>query len=66
VTRYRYTIFGRPIGPWRATRREAEDDAEAAGDGERDDFGRFWITVPADIEVQDYQRRITAPDSPAR
>jgi hypothetical protein len=47
---FRFLTFGQPVAPWRATRREAEEDAIAAELGERDEqYGRFFVTVPGEI-----------------
>lgn len=49
-TEYALAIFGRPIGPWRATKREAEKDAIRTGNGNRDRYSKtVFLTVPADI-----------------
>jgi hypothetical protein len=47
---YRVIAFGKPKGPWRATRRKAELDALAQGLGEYDEWGGFYLDAPADIE----------------
>ncbi|HET8612986.1 MAG TPA: hypothetical protein VFL92_09500 [Sphingomonas sp.] len=45
--RYRFTLFGRPRGPWRATREEAVQDALTAGEGSR----QPWRTAPTYLAV---------------
>ena len=51
MPRYRYTVFGKPKGRWRATLAEAEDDVRAARQGQYDELTRrFWCTWPAAIE----------------
>lgn len=51
-TTYRVTVFGRPRGPWRQQRKQAQRDAIELGMGEYDEWGRFFVTVPADIEFR--------------
>lgn len=46
--RYRFMIFGRPNGPWRHDRREAELDAILAGMATAEEgTGQVYLTVPA-------------------
>lgn len=47
---YRVREFGRPKGPWRACRRQAERDALELGLGDFDEWGTFFVAVPAEIE----------------
>lgn len=50
---YRVTVFGTPRGPWRFDKLQARRDAIALGLGNYDEYRRFFITVPADIEWQE-------------
>ena len=43
---FRATCFGDPCGPWRDTLRQTFEDLEHQGLGCRDDYGRFYVTVP--------------------
>ena len=47
---YRVVSFGKPKGPWRSSRRQAQGDAIKLGLGSYDDWGKFYATVPGDIE----------------
>jgi len=47
---YRATCFGRPKGPWRTRRRDAENDAVAQGLGEYDEWGQLYLEGPTEIE----------------
>jgi hypothetical protein len=47
---YRVSAFGQPRGPWRSSRRRAQLDAVDLGLGEFDEWGRFYVAVPGDIE----------------
>lgn len=47
---YRATNMGRALGPWRAYKRRAQQDAADAGLGEYDEWGAFYLSVPAEIE----------------
>ena len=47
---YRVTAFGEPKGPWRARRRQAEQDAIAAGLGDFDEWGEFYLDGVASIQ----------------
>ena len=49
--KFRAVCFGRPIGPWRACRQQARDDLVGARLADYDDRGRFFITVPGDLEI---------------
>ena len=52
-SRYRVVVFGRPRGPWRETRRDAEQDAIDRGLAAYDRSRReHFIAVPTDIERQ--------------
>lgn len=48
---FRAVLLGEPKGPWRATRKQAEADAAAAGLGERDEWGTFYLDAFADIQA---------------
>lgn len=50
--RYRVAVFRKPRGPWRERRADAQRDAFHQGLGSFDEYGRFFITVPADIEAR--------------
>lgn len=47
---YRVSSFGKAQSPWRATRRLAQQDAVELGLGEYDEWGRFYVSVPGEIE----------------
>lgn len=47
---YRASVLGRALGPWRANKRRARQDAIEAGFGEYDEWGAFFLSVPAEIE----------------
>jgi hypothetical protein len=47
---YRVCSFGKPQAPWRSSRKKAQQDAVALGLGEYDEWGKFYISVPGDIE----------------
>jgi hypothetical protein len=47
---YRVKAFGRPKGPWRRVKSQAERDALEAGLGQYDEWGTFFISVPGEIE----------------
>jgi len=47
---YRVRSFGKPVAPWRATKRQAQTDAAELGLGEFDEWGQFYVSVPGDIE----------------
>lgn len=47
---YRVRFCGRPKGPWRPVRQQAERDAIELGLGEYDEWGKFFVSVPAEIE----------------
>jgi hypothetical protein len=51
VTLYRVVCFRRPVGPWRLERAQAQRDAVDERLGSYDDEGKFWATVPGDIEA---------------
>lgn len=51
-TWYRALCFGKPIAPWRNTKEKARRDLEAKDLGSFDDWGKFWITVPGDLETK--------------
>jgi hypothetical protein len=51
------TCFGNPVGPWRLDRAQVQRDAIEQGLGSYDEWGRFFVTVPGDIqwaETEDY------------
>lgn len=47
---FRVVIFGVPHGPWREDRLQAQRDAIELDLGSYDEWGTFYLTVPADIE----------------
>jgi len=47
---FRVRSFGRPRGPWRRVKSQAERDAFEAGLGEYDEWGVFFVAVPGEIE----------------
>lgn len=50
VPQYAYAWFGKRIGPWRSTHREAALDALREGRAQRDrQSGRVFVTIPARI-----------------
>ncbi|MEA3002341.1 MAG: hypothetical protein QOH81_1129 [Sphingomonadales bacterium] len=52
VMEYRVTVFGMARGPWRRDRRQALRDAIELDLGCYDEWGRFFLTVPAEIEAR--------------
>ncbi|AMU90493.1 hypothetical protein ATM17_15835 [Sphingopyxis macrogoltabida] len=60
------SIFRKRIGPWRATRDEALEDAVRTGNGSLDRYSEMiYLTVPADIisryvEVQEVRPKLRA------
>lgn len=50
VTYYRAVVFGRPRGPWRREKTQADRDLIELGLGSYDDWGQFYITVPGDLQ----------------
>ena len=50
VTRYRAVSFGRPVGPWRDDLKAVRLDLIELKLGSYDKWGKFFITVPGDIE----------------
>lgn len=53
MTRYRLTYLGTPVGEWRATAREAREDAVALKLGSRDEYvsDRIYLDALAGIET---------------
>ena len=47
---YRVTVFGKPKGPWRRVRQQAQNDAMQLGLGHVDEWGKFFVSVPGEIE----------------
>jgi hypothetical protein len=56
MRRYRVVEFGQPKAPWRTTRQKALQDAVELGLGSYDEWGQFYITIPAEIEAGDAPR----------
>lgn len=50
VRQYRALSFGEPIGPWRTDREQMRQDLIDRGLGGYDEWGRFFTTVPGDID----------------
>lgn len=55
---YRVRLYGKPKGPWRPVKRQAERDALELGLGEYDEWGTFFVNVPGEIEEL-HQRFVT-------
>lgn len=51
VRYYRATSFGRPVGIWRDSLRQAREDLIGLGLGSYDEWGWFFITVPGGFET---------------
>ena len=47
--------FGEPVGPWRRSRSRARDDLIGRKLGEYDERGRFYVTVPGDMQFRDFR-----------
>ena len=47
---YRVVAFGKPQGPWRSKKRQAQQDAVSCALGEYDEWGQFWLEGQAAIE----------------
>ncbi len=62
VVEYRVVVFGKPRGPWRGTLPQAHRDAEEQDLGSYDEQGRFYVTVPGDIQ----RREVAVSHLPAR
>ncbi len=58
VSLYRVLSFSKPIGPWRATKKLAQEDAVDVGLGSYDEWGKFWTTVPGTIQRIDLPTRV--------
>lgn len=52
VAVYRITMFGKGMAPWRSNIKQARRDAIEHGLGSYDDWGKFYVTVPGEIEMQ--------------
>lgn len=52
VTWYRAMCLGKPVGPWRIERERARRDLISRKLGSYDEWGKFWITVPGDMEIR--------------
>ena len=50
---YRVVVFGKPRGPWRRELTQACRDAIELELGSYDEWGQFYITVPAEIEIRE-------------
>lgn len=49
---FRASCFGRPMGPWRERIDLAREDLIGAKLGEYDERGRFYVTVPGELELR--------------
>lgn len=49
---YRVVVFGVARGPWRRNRRQAYSDAIELELGGYDEWGQFFVTVPAEIQIR--------------
>ncbi len=49
---YRVVVFGVARGPWRRNRRQAYLDAIELELGGYDEWGQFFVTVPAEIQIR--------------
>lgn len=47
---YRLRVFGEPKAPWRRVKTQAQQDAIELGLGSFDEWGKFFVAVPGDIE----------------
>jgi hypothetical protein len=47
---FRVRVFGKPQGPWRRVRKQAQQDAIELGIGTYDEWGKFFVSVPGEIE----------------
>jgi hypothetical protein len=45
-------VLGMARGPWRRDRRQAHRDAIELDLGGYDEWGQFYVTVPAEIEIR--------------
>ncbi len=58
---YRVLSFGVPRGPWRAKRRQAEQDALTQGLATYDEYGQLYLDAPVVIQWRrDPEIRLTA------
>ena len=49
---YRVVVFGIARGPWRRDRSQAYRDAIELDLGGYDEWGQFFVTVPAAIQIR--------------
>lgn len=47
---YRVRVFGEPKAPWRRAKKQAQQDALDLGLGSFDEWGKFFVSVPGEIE----------------
>ncbi|QDC39102.1 hypothetical protein FIL70_07400 [Sphingobium fuliginis ATCC 27551] len=52
MTWYRALCLGQPVGPWRQCKERVRRDLLTRQLGSYDEWGKFFITVPGDIEVR--------------
>lgn len=59
---YALAILGKRIRPWRATRKEAEEDALRSRNATRDRVSNtVYVTVPADIMIRSVEQNAAQP-----
>lgn len=49
---FRALSFGKAVGPWRKCRNKMRQDLIEKDLGSYDEWGRFFVTVPGDIEMR--------------
>jgi len=49
---YRALCFATPVGPWRSCREKVRRDLIARELGSYDEWGRFFVTVPGEVEIR--------------
>ena len=57
---YRVVSFGRPLAPWRTDRQQVCRDLIELGLGGYDEWGKFFISVPGDVEKRDVAEDVAA------
>lgn len=63
---YRASAFGVAHGPWRGSKRKAEQDALAAELGSYDEWGKFYLSAGAEIEwIHENELRKSAAARPS-
>jgi len=51
VVWHRALCLGKPVGPWRTEQDEARRDLVEQGLGSFDEWGKFWATVPDNLQT---------------